>query len=110
MCCRRRRSPPPLHLVRMEHHIIDQITAPKEADKAAFGSRNDKNQRPSVFAKSLRCNQNPDQGESLRSIIPTRAGRIWSDGNPLGRQDTVRTFSGWRPGLGSRAAVADGWR
>jgi hypothetical protein len=40
----------------------------------------------------------------LRSIRTTRAGPTWSDGNPAGRQATVRTFSGLCPGLGSLAA------
>jgi hypothetical protein len=31
MCCRRWRSPLPLHVVRMEHHIIDRITAPQRS-------------------------------------------------------------------------------
>ncbi len=44
-----------MRLVRMEHNLIDRNTAPKEADMAASLWQNDKNQRPTVFAKSARC-------------------------------------------------------
>jgi hypothetical protein len=49
---------------------------------------------------------------ALRSDRPTRAGPNWSDGNPWGRQDTVRTYYARNPELGRSdwGDSSSGWR